>query len=223
MRFLSKKICLTFIPSVLVTVLLMTLIPFNAITVSAVEGDGPYEIYVIDKMTHKPIKGAEVVLDSDDDNLGYHNDFRDNGKKTTDSTGTVVYNLENYFENRGWRSIRFKLTVKVPGTGYENHEEYIWPNGKTYQWQDDHTVELTPSDFVDSRYLEKKIDCIDIPYDSNLHFAHEFLDIKDNNAEIRYINDIEPSFTDIKRYDVECYIKSKGYYDYDEDTQHHNF
>ena len=67
MRFLSKKVCLTFIPSVLVTVLLMTLIPFNAITVSAVEGDGPYEIYVIDEKTGKPVEGAVVVLDSDDE------------------------------------------------------------------------------------------------------------------------------------------------------------
>ncbi len=220
MSFLSKKDSFKFLSAFLATVLLITFIPFNAVKVSAVEGDGPYEIYVIDKMTNKPIKGAEVVLDSDDNNYGYHNDFRDNGKKTTDSTGTVVYNLENYFENRGWRNIRFKLTVKVPGTGYENHEEYIWPNGgKNNQWQDDHTVELTPSDFVESDYLEKKIDCINIPYDSNLHYAHEFLDIKDNNAEIRYKNDIEPSFTDIRGYDVECYIKSKGYYNYDEDTE----
>ena len=52
-----------------------------------------------------------------------------------------------------------------------------------------------------------------------MHYAHEFLNIKDNNAEIRYKGNIEPSFTDIKRYDVECYIKSKGYYDYDEDTE----
>ena len=219
MFIFSKKNCLTFLFAVLVTVLLMTLIPFNAITVSAVEGDGPYEIYVIDGKTNKPIKGAEVVLDSDDNNLGYHNDFRDNGKKTTDSTGTVVYNLENYFENRGWRNIRFKLTVKVPGTGYGNYEEYIWPNGNNnYQWQDDHTVKLTPSDFVESDYLERQIYSINIPYDSNSHFAHEFLDIKDNNAEIRY-NNPEPSFTDIRRYDIECYIKSKGYYDYDYDTE----
>ena len=219
MSFLSKKDCFKILSAILAAVLLITFIPFNAVKVSAVEGDGPYEIYVIDKMTNKPIKGAEVVLDSDDGTLGYHNDFRDNGKKTTDSTGTVVYNLENYFENRGWRSIRFKLTVKVPGTGYKNHEEYIWPNGKNYQWKDDYTVELTPSDFVESDYLEKQIDCIDIPYDSNLHYAHEFLDIKDNNAEIRYKNNIEPSFTDIRGYDVECYIKSKGYYDYAEDTE----
>ena len=219
MRFLSKKICLTFISSVLVTVLLMTLIPFNAITVSAVEGDGPYEIYVIDEKTGKPVEGAVVVLDSDDDTLGYHNDFRDNGKKTTDSTGTVVYNLENYFENRGWRNIRFKLTVKVPDSGYADFEKYIWPSWDNYKWQDDYTVKLTPSDFIESDYLERQIYCINIPYDSNSHFAHEFLDIKDNNAEIRYINDIEPSFTDIKRYDIECYIKSKGYYDYDYDTE----
>lgn len=219
MFIFSKKNCLTFLFAVLVTVLLMILIPFNAVKVSAVEGDGPYEIYVIDKMTNKPIKGAEVVLDSDDNNYGYHNDFRDNGKKTTDSTGTVVYNLENYFENRSWRNIRFKLTVKVPDSGYADFEKYIWPSWDNYKWKDDYTVELTPSDFVESDYLEKKIDCIDIPYDSNLHFAHEFLKIKDNNAEIRYKNNIEPSFTDIKRYDVECYIKSKGYYDYDEDTE----
>ena len=151
--------------------------------------------------------------------MGYHNDFRDNGKKTTDSTGTVVYNLENYFENRGWRNIRFKLTVKVPDSGYADFEEYIWPDAEAYGWQNDYTVKLTPSDFEDSDYLKKQIDCIDIPYDSNLHFAHEFLDIKDKNAEIRYKGNIEPSFKDIKNYDVECYIKSKGYYDYDEDTE----
>ena len=148
MFIFSKKNCLTFLFAVLVTVLLMILIPFNAVKVSAVEGDGPYEIYVIDKMTNKPIKGAEVVLDSDDNNYGYHNDFRDNGKKTTDSTGTVVYNLENYFENRSWRNIRFKLTVKVPDSGYADFEKYIWPSWDNYKWKDDYTVELTPSDFV---------------------------------------------------------------------------
>ena len=219
MFILSKKNCFKFIFALFVAVLLIILIPFNAITVSAVEGDGPYEIYVIDEKTGKPVEGAEVVLDSDDNNYGYHNDFPDNGKKTTDSTGTVVYNLENYFENRGWRNIRFKLTVKVPGTGYENHEEYIWPSWDNYKWQDDYTVKLTPSDFVKSDYLEKQIDCIDIPYDSKSHAAHEFLDIKDKNATIRYKNGAEPSFTSVGNYNIECYIKSKGYYDYDENTE----
>ena len=67
MSFLSKKDCFKILSAILAAVLLITFIPFNAVKVSAVEGDGPYEIYVIDKMTNKPIKGAEVVLDSDDD------------------------------------------------------------------------------------------------------------------------------------------------------------
>ena len=117
--------CFKFLSAFLATVLLITFIPFNAVKVSAVEGDGPYEIYVIDEKTGKPVEGAVVVLDSDDDNYGNHNDFPDNGKKTTDSTGTVVYNLEDYFKNRSWHSIRFKLTVKVPDSGYEDFEKYI--------------------------------------------------------------------------------------------------
>ena len=123
MRFLSKKICLTFISSFLVTVLLMTLIPFNAITVSAVQGNGMYEIYVIDKKTNKPIEGAFVEIDSDDD--AYRNDFPNNGRKRTDSKGAVVYNLEQYFDSRNWRNIRFKIAVTAPGTGYKNYEGYI--------------------------------------------------------------------------------------------------
>ncbi|MBO4794624.1 MAG: hypothetical protein J5547_00935, partial [Clostridia bacterium] len=71
MSFLSKKDSFMFLSAFLATVLLITFIPFNAVKVSAVEGDGPYEIYVIDGKTNKPIKGAEVVLDSDDNNLGY--------------------------------------------------------------------------------------------------------------------------------------------------------
>ena len=219
MRFLSKKICLTFISSVLVTVLLMTLIPFNAITVSAVQGNGVYEIYVIDKMTNKPVEGARVVLDSDDDDLGYHNDFPNNGKKRTDSKGTVVYNLEQYFENRGWRSIRLRLNVEVPDTGYEEREEYIWPGAEAYGWQDDYTIALTPSDFADYNYLDHYINCIDIAYDSKPHYAHEFIDIMDNNAEITYENGKEPSFTEVGNYNIECYIKSKGYYDYDNNSE----
>ena len=52
MSFLSKKDCFKFLSAFLATVLLITFIPFNAVKVSAVEGDGPYEIYVIDEKTN---------------------------------------------------------------------------------------------------------------------------------------------------------------------------
>ena len=193
MFIFSKKNCFKFIFALFVALLLVALIPFNAIRVSAVQGNGMYEIYVIDKKTNKPIEGAFVEIDSDDD--AYRNDFPNNGRKRTDSKGAVVYNLEQYFDSRNWINIRFKIAVTAPGTGYKNYEGYIWPNASSDQWQSDYTIQLTPSDFMESDYLKKQIDCIDIPYDSKSHDAHEFLDIKDNNAEIRYKNNIEPSFT----------------------------
>jgi hypothetical protein len=217
MFIFSKKNCLTFLFAVLVTVLLMILIPFNAVKVSAVQGNGMYEIYVIDKKTNKPIEGAFVEIDSDDD--AYRNDFPNNGRKRTDSKGAVVYNLEQYFDSRNWINIRFKIAVTAPGTGYENYEGYIWPNASSDQWQGDYTIQLTPSDFADSDYLEKYIDCIDIAYDSKPHYAHEFLDIKDKNAEITYENGKEPSFTEVGNYNIEYYIKSKGFFDYDNNSE----
>ena len=53
-------------------------------------------------------------------------------------------------------------------------------------WKKGKDVTVDPSSFADTNYLEEKIDCIDIPYDSKSHDAHEFLDIKDNYAKIRY-------------------------------------
>lgn len=217
MFILSKKNCFKFIFALFVAFLLVALIPFNAIRVSAVQGNGMYEIYVIDKKTNKPIEGAFVEIDSDDD--AYSNDFPNNGRKRTDSKGAVVYNLEQYFDSRNWINIRFKIAVTAPGTGYKNYEGYIWPNASSDQWQGDYTIQLTPSDFADSDYLEKYIDCIDIAYDSKPHYAHEFLDIKDKNAEITYENGKEPSFTEVGNYNIEYYIKSKGYFDYDNNSE----
>ena len=88
-----KKIeLMKFLAAFLAAMLLVTFIPFDVINVFAVYGNGTYEINVYDDLTNNPIEGAKVVLKST------RNDFDDTEAKTTNSQGSVSYDLKKYFD-----------------------------------------------------------------------------------------------------------------------------
>ena len=204
----KKKIeLMKFLAAFLAAILLVTFIPFDVISVFAEIGNDTYDIIVSDSITTKRIGGATVELISSDGEY--------NQKITTNGQGVAAFDLAGFLESKGWPNMPFSLTVSYPGTGYKTEKRDIKPNYQDHEWQNEYRIKLVPTDFKKAALFELK----DITYDTKSHAATEFINKYSDNTVIEFEGSETPSFTDAGSYNVNATITSKGYYDFDNNSE----
>ncbi len=208
-----KKIeLMKFLAAFLAAILLVTFIPFDVISVFAVQGNGRYEIIVTDSKTGEVIKGVKVVLESNDSSFGLVGDFK--REETTNGEGVATFDLEEYLMSHGWPNMLFSLKISYSGTGYQEKTENIRPNWRDKEWGNDYSIQMNPTDFKKAELFELK----DITYDANPHDASDFITKKYDDTVIKYEEGATTSFTDAGSYNVNATITSKGFYNYEKNS-----